>query len=300
MTSYNQRLLIPPEEEEVYPYRRVWRSVIVESLALLVLTLGLFALLGIAGVQLPEAARRPLNYVVAGMPLGLWLVFSLLQERAVPEPRRRLLGVVVVTALAANAVSLPLIEHVFQVERWLPLGNALNRIVGYTFTVGIVQEFTKYLVVRYLVWPNELRTRMDSIAYNLAAAIGFATVLNIQYVLTTDAPVDITAMRVFGNVALQSAGSILVGYGLAEVRFSRPTPLLLTFTLAAAATLAGVVIPVRSGLANASLTFNPTIASPIRGLAVSVAALAGIALAIGFLIENAERQDREAAAAREV
>src|SRR5690606_18456870 len=156
-----------------------------------------------------------------------------------------------------------------------------NRIVGYTFTVGIVQEFTKYLVVRYLVWPNELRTRMDSIAYNLAAAIGFATVLNIQYVLTTDAPVDITAMRVFGNVALQSAGSILVGYGLAEVRFSRPTPLLLTFTLAAAATLAGVVIPVRSGLANASLTFNPTIASPIRGLAVSVAALAGIALAIG-------------------
>src|SRR5690606_22876577 len=159
-------------EEEVYPYRRVWRSVIVESLALLVLTLGLFALLGIAGVQLPEAARRPLNYVVAGMPLGLWLVFSLLQERAVPEPRRRLLGVVVVTALAANAVSLPLIEHVFQVERWLPLGNALNRIVGYTFTVGIVQEFTKYLVVRYLVWPNELRTRMDSIAYNLAAAIG--------------------------------------------------------------------------------------------------------------------------------
>jgi len=300
VTSYNQRLLIPPEEEEVYPYRRVWRSVIVESLALLVLTLGLFALLGIAGVQLPEAARRPLNYVVAGMPLGLWLVFSLLQERAVPEPRRRLLGVVVVTALAANAVSLPLIEHVFQVERWLPLGNALNRIVGYTFTVGIVQEFTKYLVVRYLVWPNELRTRMDSIAYNLAAAIGFATVLNIQYVLTTDAPVDITAMRVFGNVALQSAGSILVGYGLAEVRFSRPTPLLLTFTLAAAATLAGVVIPVRSGLANASLTFNPTIASPIRGLAVSVAALAGIALAIGFLIENAERQDREAAAAREV
>lgn len=300
MTSYNPRLLLPPEEEEVYPYRRVWRSVALESLLLLAIAMALFVLLGFIGLRVPESARRPLNYAVAALPLGLWLVFSLWQERAVQEPRRRLLGVVIITALAANAIGVPLVEQVFQVDRWLPLSSALNRILGYTFTVGITQEFIKYLVVRYTVWPDELRTRMDSIAYNLAAAIGYATILNLQYVMTSDAAVDVTSMRVFGNVALQFAGSILVGYGLGEVRFGRPTPLLLTLALAVAASITGVVVPIRAGLVNASLSLAPAIASPIRGLAVSAAALVAVAVAIGFLIENAERQDREAAAAREV
>src|SRR5688572_5828122 len=44
VTSYNPRLLTPPEEEEIYPYRRVWRSLIVETSLLFALTAVLFVL----------------------------------------------------------------------------------------------------------------------------------------------------------------------------------------------------------------------------------------------------------------
>src|SRR5690606_16234106 len=158
-----------------------------------------------------------------------------------------------------------------------------NRIVGYTFTVGLVQAMTTYLVVRYTAYHDEMRVRMDGIAYCLASAVGYVTVLNLDYVLSTPAPVDAIALRVFNNASLLYATAIIVGYGLGEVRFGQPTPLLLTLTLALGATLTGIVVPLRAGLSNATLTLAPAIASPIHGFALSAVVLLGVSLAIAFL-----------------
>ena len=299
MTSYNPRLLLPPEEEEVYPYRRVWRSLALESILLLLVTVGLWVVLTFIGLRVPAIVQRPVGVLLALLPLGLWAALSLLQERGVPEPRAHLVAVVAIAALATNAIALPLIDNFFQVERWLPLTNAINRIAGYTFTVGVVQVMTGYLVVRFVAYRDGMRVRVDGIAYMLAASVGYATVLNLHYVISTDAAIDIVAMRVFNNTALLYAISVVVGYGLGEVRFGRPTPLLLTLTLALGAMLAGIAIPVRSGLVNAALSLAPASASPIRGIGLSALLLVGVAIATSFLIENAERQDREAEAARE-
>ena len=48
---------------------------------------------------------------------------------------------------------------------------------------------------------------------------------------------------VFNNVAINLAASLIVSYGLAEVRFENPTPFLMTITVALAALLNGTVIP---------------------------------------------------------
>ena len=300
MTAYNPRFLTPPEEEAAFPYRRVWRSVAVELLALLAIAALLYGLFNFLPVSLPERFLLPVNLVIACAPLGLWVVFSLLVERTVPEPRRRLLAVAVVAALAANAVGLRLVNDVMQVDRWLPMASALTRILGYTFTVGIVQEAIKYAVVRYFVWPDEFRTRIDGVAYCMAAAVGYATVVNLNYVLSTPgiAP-DVTALRVFDTIAVHYATSAVLGYGLAEVTFSRPSPLLMTLALALAATVNGVAIPLRAGLVNASLTFEHSLGQPLRGLGFSGGLALALALAVGFLIENADRADRQAAASRE-
>lgn len=299
MASYDSRLLVPTEEEEIYPYRRVWRSLALESMLVLLCALGAWVLTSVIGVRVPPIAIKPVQVALALVPLGLWLLLSLAQERDVPEPRSYLVSVVAITALATNAVALPLIEHVLQVERWLPHGDAISRIVGYTFTVGIVQVMTCYLVVRYVAWRDGMRIRIDGVAFMLAAAVGYISVLNLHYVFNHEATVAIVAMRVFNNTALLYSMAVVVGFGLGEVRFGRPTPLLLTLTLALGATLTGIAIPLRSGLANAALSLAPAFASPIRGLALSAVLLVVVAVSIAFLVANAERQAREAEALRD-
>src|SRR5690606_31017121 len=97
------------------------------------------------------------------LPVGLWLIFSWWRERSVPQPRQNLMAVAVISGLAANAISLPLIEQIFQPSRWLPLESALNRIIGYAFTVGLVQAVTLYLTMRFTIWPNQMRIRLDGV-----------------------------------------------------------------------------------------------------------------------------------------
>ena len=66
MTRYNNpRLLTPPrEEEEVYPYRRVWLSIVIEIGVMLGITVALYVMIGYLNMGLgPEdaAARNPLK-----------------------------------------------------------------------------------------------------------------------------------------------------------------------------------------------------------------------------------------------
>jgi RsiW-degrading membrane proteinase PrsW (M82 family) len=320
MSIYNQSLLKPPDEEEIYPYRRVWRSLAAELVILAGVTGTAFFAFGLLKLRVSAALVPAINAGLVALPVGLWLVFSVWPERRVPQPRQHLIVVFLITALAANAVAIPFIDGVFQTEKWLPLAGAISRIVGYTFTVGIVQEVTKYAVVRFVTWPNFFRARLDGVAYCVASALGYALVLNLRFILGQSgvAP-DVVALLVFNNVAVNLAASLIVSYGLAEVRFDNPTPFLMTVTVAFAALLNGIVIPLRSGLTNAAfvLSSGTTEAQSLLGLLTAAFSLrsnapkpilgfglsAGMLLVFGviaaFLFSNAERQAREAAASRE-
>lgn len=300
MSTNSYRLITPPEEEDIYPYRRVWQSIAIESGFMLAVAGGAFVVFSVLDVRLPRPLAQPVNVLFALLPLGLWLIFSLWRERLALQPRARLLAVAVISALVASGVSIPFIEGVFQPERWLPTASAINRIVGYTFTVGIVQEVLKYLVVRYLVFPDLFRTRLDAVAYCAASAVGYATMVNLQFVLSNAALPDIVAMQVFGTLAINLAGSILVSYGMAEVRFDNPSPFLLTITVAFAALVNGIVIPIRGGLVNAGFSLRGGTSSPILGLGLSAGFLIAVVVVVSFLYTNTERREREAAAAREV
>ena len=258
MTVY--RMLTPPDEEvEVYPYRPVWRSLIIESVVLAGVTLATFIAFGLIGVQLPSTLTFAVNAVLVALPVVLWLIFSVWRERSVPQPRTRLVAVFLITALAANALAIPFIEGVLQPDRWLPLGGAISRIIGYAFTVGIVQEVTKYAVVRFTTYPDYFRVRQDSVAYCAASALGYAFVLNLRFLFSAgNVTPDVMATMVFDNIAVNLAASLIVSYGLAEVHFGQPTPFLLTITVALAALLNGIAIPLRTGLTNAAFVLtNP-------------------------------------------
>jgi hypothetical protein len=281
----------------------VWPALITELVILVGSALAIYFAARL--IRLPASLTQPVAVIFALLPVALWFLITYWREQRAVQPRRQLLLVMVITALAANAISVPLLESVFEVERWLSLESAINRIVGYTLTVGTIQEFTKYFVLRLLVWPGQITSRFDTVAYGVACAISYATIFSIHFILTADPALDIAVLRVVDNLTVSVAGSLIVAYGLAEVRFNRAVfPGLLPATLALAALITGIAIPLRAGLTSAGLLveFPPelsmpvlSITSPIRGFLFSVAVVVVVITALIFLFENAERRAREAA-----
>ncbi|MCA9915750.1 MAG: PrsW family intramembrane metalloprotease, partial [Anaerolineae bacterium] len=215
MSNYTSPQLVPPpREEEVYPYRPAWRSIAIETGILLVISGVIWVLYNFVGFRVPTNLRLPVNVFFALTPTLLWLLFSRLTENVAPEPRRRLFTTFVVSALAANAVGVPLVEGFLQPDRWLAQATAIERIIGFATTLAIVQEFLKFLVLRSLIWPDFIRVRGDSIAYGAATAIGYATVLNLHILFATpEISLDSLALRVLAYTTVQVAASIIVSYG---------------------------------------------------------------------------------------
>lgn len=294
-------LLTPPrEEEEVYGYRPVWRSLIVESTLLLFLSIVLLTV----GQSLNQSlTRTPLFIVtlaIGAAPVLLWMVFSWRAENAVREPRAGLLAVVFVTALVARSIGDPLITQFLRVEEWLPLSSAVERVVGYTVTVGIVQSTLIYLTIRFTLPRRVFRIRDDGLAYGIAAAVGYVTASNLQTLALAGTPqLDSFVLRAFGDYALHIAMGLLIGYGLTITYIGQPIILNMTFYLVLSSLLAGVTIPIRAGLVNPvfSLDFNQSLVSaprPLFGLGFSVLILIAPCLILYFLIRSAERHETEA------
>lgn len=301
MTTSGPRLLTPPQErEERYPYSPVWRSFVLESSILAAITVIAFVAITILGISIPSQLTLFVTVLVALLPALVWAIVSTLSERNALEPRQGFIMLFVISAIAANAISLPLIDRVLEVDKWLPLSSAVYRILGYTVTVGIVQETTKYLVLRYMVWPQNLRVRVDTVAFALATGIAYATVLNLDFIIRNDpVALDVIALRSFANYALNVSGSLIIAYGLAELRFSDPFPFFMMFILAVAALITGIAIPIRTGLVSASFSLNTPTPRPLLGLGFSFVLLIVVSLIVSTLINSAERRAQEARLGRE-
>jgi RsiW-degrading membrane proteinase PrsW (M82 family) len=289
------RLLTPPrEDEEVYPYRHVWRSIIAQCVGVGVAAIGLYVLSAFLGLGVPSELSRYINIALALWPAFLWGLFAWLPERRAIQPRHALVGVFVVSALAALAVGSHVAEDIFLDNRWLSLSSALERIIGYTFTLGALHEGIKYLVIRWLVWPDHLRIRLDAIAYADAAAVGYATIAALQFIAAGNPDPAVVAARVFSLYVLHLTTSCVVSYGLAESRFANAQFLLLPLTFMMSMTLTGLAIPLRAGFVNADIAVAALIVPrQLFGLGFTTGLLVGVMAVVAFLYQNAERQEEE-------
>lgn len=283
MASPNAKLITPPSEEEIiYPYRRVWRSIIVESGILFALTVVLY----LFGSNIPATIRMPVNLIIAMLPLLLWLIFSLWQERFAQQPRSHLFAVSFLSALVANAIGFPLLNNILAVGTWVSGGDLIDSIVAHSVAIAIPHEIMKYLVIRYTVWRYAYRDAYDAVAYSVAGAIGYVTVFNLHYVFAADPATQVAAVRIFTDTAYQIMGSLIVAYGLAEMRFFKPSPLLLPGIITAAGVINAIVHVLRQNLANTRLTLSVSTPRTIIEIAIYGAALAFFIVAVRFLVAN--------------
>src|SRR6185369_17989759 len=127
MTTYGPRFITPPtDDQELYPYRPVWRTLAIEAAILAAIALILYVVIDLVGLSLPIRLQPYLAFGLIIAPCLLWFVFSLWGEYRVSQPRQHLIAVGILAMLVANAVGSPLIDQYFRVDIWLPLAPAVN------------------------------------------------------------------------------------------------------------------------------------------------------------------------------
>lgn len=287
--SVNYQLLSPEEEiQQIYPYRRVWRSLIIELGIMFVISSVLLIL--ITFEVLSNEPNPNLHLILAVLPLILFGWFSVRAERRVYQPRRHLLSVLALAMVLANGVAALLLEELYTPERWLPQAGFFSRIFGYMATAGILSAFIQYGVIRYTVWPAQFRLRLDGVAYAMATAIGYATVFNLRYILFEDPLLSAAIIRILATLFTHVLVGVWIGYFLGEFAIGRPPIFWMPLGLGVSSFLFGIYMAFRSISVKSGFNVEATGDRPI-GPYLLATGLTAVSIAIVFfLIESADER----------
>lgn len=87
------------------------------------------------------------------------------------------------------------------------------------FVVAFVEEFSKYIVVRFYAQKNkDFNEPFDGIVYSVMVSMGFAALENVLYTFQHGAATGIT--RAFTAVPAHATFGILMGYFMGKAKFS--------------------------------------------------------------------------------
>ncbi|HEY4722576.1 MAG TPA: PrsW family glutamic-type intramembrane protease, partial [Anaerolineae bacterium] len=200
--------------------RGIWQTGVVQIIALI-----LFVILIEVAVSSVQIALSATGLVIAGLILALvpaliWLAFFYAQDRLEPEPKGYVLGVFLLGGLLASAVGIPVLRDLFHTNDWLG-ASTLTGVLGSILVVGVTQEFLKYAAVRYSIFQSrEFDERVDGIIYGTAAGLGYATLLNIQFIIDSNgADLRAAVIRIVITTLAQASFSGISGYFLARAKF---------------------------------------------------------------------------------
>ena len=253
-----------------------WRSGLASLVGLVafVVIMRLLPQGGLQGTPLLAA-----GIVLALVPPLLWLAFFYQQDRREPEPKRIVLRVFLAGAVLASGLGLPVIRDLFRVGEWLQ-GSPWLRLAGLILAVGFTQEFLKYAALRYTIFPTaDFGNRIDGIVYGVAAGLGYATVLNLEYVLSHQGVILFVGAIQMVDTALAQAGfTAVTGYFMAGAKYGDRPIWWVPAGLTTAAILNGVFALLRQEVSVRGLTYDP-----LNALFLAIA-FVGVALGILFLL----------------
>lgn len=208
------------EAKTIHERKHIWRDEFVLIISLIVFVGVVYALDGAIQPVFTPNTLLFTGIVLALIPAAIWLVFFYMQDRAEPEPKGYVLGVFALGGLLAAGIGIPLVENFFRVSHWLH-NDTLTTILGGILVIGFTQEFLKYAAVRYSVYhSDEYDEPTDGVIYATAAGLGYATMLNVNFVVSNGG-VDLgTGVIRIAVVALaQAAFAGVTGYFLGRAKF---------------------------------------------------------------------------------
>jgi RsiW-degrading membrane proteinase PrsW (M82 family) len=232
--------------------------------------------------------------VLALIPAIIWMGFFYIQDRLEPEPKGYILGVFLLGAILAAAVGIPLVDNFFQVSKWI-YTDTVATILGSILVVGFIQEFLKYAAVRYTIYSSaEFDEATDGVIYATAAGLGYATVLNIQYVIASGgAALGSSVIRMVVVALAQASFAGITGYFLGRAKFEHKPWWWLSAGLAIAAVGNGLFNWLRGLLVQRGITISGATTNPWLGLVL--AAVVAV-ITVGMILWLIRRNIRTALA----
>ena len=154
-----------------------------------------------------------------------------------------------------------------------------------------MQEFLKYAAVRYSIYQSrEFDERVDGIIYGTAAGLGYATMLNIQFVIDSQgADLRAALIRIVVTALAQASFSGITGYFLARAKFEDEPIWWLPSGVMLAAILNGVFTYVRGEITTARLSLSGGGFTPWPGLILATVMALAVLLLLGRLIQRANQ-----------
>lgn len=266
-------------------------SVFSADLASLLLLLAfVIFMLGVDRIAAPALSDSGLVAVGVAMslvPALIWLAFFYRRDRLEPEPKPLVAQIFLLGAILAAAVGEPVLENVFEVDSWI-YDNQWAYLLGSILVIGFVQEFVKYAAVRFTIFNAlEFDELTDGIIYTTAAGLGYATYLNIRFIVDSGgANLALASVEIVLTALAHASFAGVVGYYLGRERFTN-TPLWWTpFGVALAALLNGLFFSLRSAALQGGSTMGANPFNVFLGLLMAGVLAVVVTLILAYLIRR--------------
>jgi len=159
------------------------------------------------------------NVLLAVAPVLIIIIYIYCKDKYEKEPK----GLLLLSFLFGAIVSIIITTILYLgFDILLPLKDkfsVLQQFVKAFFVVALVEEFSKYVIVRYFAQPRfAFNEPFDGIVYAVMVSMGFAATENVFYVLEGGAQVAV--LRAFTAVPAHATFGILMGYFMGKAKFS--------------------------------------------------------------------------------
>jgi len=166
-------------------------------------------------VKQPETTGLVMiGLVLSAVPALIWIGLFYRKDSEEPEPRVLVFKVFLLGALVYEGLGRTILNSLFRVDSWLYQTGPAMQIIGGFLIVGMVQEYLKYASVRFSVFSSEeFDGPTDGIIYATATGIGFATAMNVRFVLESGGlNLGLGAIHITLTVLAHAGFSGIVGY----------------------------------------------------------------------------------------
>lgn len=157
--------------------------------------------------------------LLAIAPVFIIILYIYYKDKYEKEPKRLLFYNFLLGAIVSIVIT-TILYYISDII--LPLTNhtsIFQQFIKAFFVVGLTEEFSKYVIVRYYAQTNKaFNEPFDGIVYAVMVSMGFAATENIFYVLESGYQTGI--LRAFTAIPAHATFGILMGYYMGKAKFS--------------------------------------------------------------------------------
>ncbi|KJD34438.1 branched-chain amino acid aminotransferase [Tamlana nanhaiensis] len=153
-------------------------------------------------------------------PIFVIIIYIYTRDLYEKEPTKLLIISFLFGAIASIIIT-TILYYAFNIV--LPLTNEtsiIQQFIQAFFVVGLSEEFSKYIIVRYYAQPKpDFNEPFDGIVYAVMVSMGFAATENVFYVL--EGGYQVAFLRAFTAVPAHATFGILMGFLMGKAKFSK-------------------------------------------------------------------------------